>query len=69
MKDLTWRVTSVEGGWAELRRAGFLFVVPVEQLPAGVATGEVLDTQGGSQQTGYPAFRRQSSPKPREATA
>lgn len=69
MKDFTWRVASMEEGWAELRRADFLFVVPVEQLPSGVETGEVLDAQGGSQQTGYPLFRRQPSTRPRKATA
>lgn len=69
MKNLNWHVASVENGWAELRRAAFLFVVPVDRLPSGVETGEVLDAHGGSQQAGYPVFRRDGGARRRKATA
>ena len=68
MKELTWRVASLDDGWAELRAPGFLFLVPLDQLPSGVEAGEALDAQGGSQQTGYPVFRRESGQR-RRATA
>lgn len=68
MKGLSWRVASLDGGWAELRREAFLFVVPVDRLPADLEAGEVLDARGGSQQAGYPAFRRRPG-GPRRATA
>lgn len=68
MKGLTWRIERLDDGWAELRRAAFLFVVPVNELPSGVEAGDVLDARGGSQQAGYPLFRREGRQE-RRATA
>ena len=68
MEGLTWRIESLEDGWAELRQSAFLFVVPVEELPSGIEAGDTLDSQGGSRQTGYPVFRRNGQ-RQRRATA
>lgn len=69
MEGFSWQVVRMHDGWAELRWEAFLFLVPVEQLPPDLEAGDLLDAQGGSQQAGYPAFRRPARPSHMQATA